>query len=262
MQINTIRPKYCTPEKVQIMYSNAPKQFILSRDGLLYLKNGNTIIHRYLDDPIRASMPYSEHPCSAEHASHLLKYGEIYVKFTSERSMTKNYSSGKYSLAFVYCYKNSEDKTILAEISLEDLLNTEVSKEKAELLTREQLKDFLYTVSSLKAKCIVHSYKGCMYLRSSNDSLMLDSAFLDLSDEGIAELSRGTFLTHTGYLKSQPYLITISDNQIEVFSLLITYIGHEKFGVITRSFKIDESKIQGIIGERRQIPTYPYEPNF
>jgi len=79
MQINTIRPKYCTPEKVQIMYSNAPKQFILSRDGLLYLKNGNTIIHRYLDDPIRASMPYSEHPCSAEHASHLLKYGEIYL---------------------------------------------------------------------------------------------------------------------------------------------------------------------------------------
>lgn len=262
MQVNIIRPKYCTSEKMQIMYSNAPKQFILSSDGLLYFKNGTVSIHKYLDDPLRASMPYSDRPYSEEHANHLLKYGEIYVKFTSDRNMTKFYSNNKYCLSFVYCYKNSEGKTILAEILLEDLMRLEVIKEKSELLTLEQLKAFLYQVSSLKAKCIVHPYKGCLYLKSSNDSIIVDSSFLDLSDDGIAELSKGMILTPTGYLKSIPYLVTVSANEIEVFSLFIKYIGHEKFEMTTRNIRIDKAKIMGIIGGRLQTPIYPKEPNY
>lgn len=278
MLVNKILPKYCSSEKMQIMYSNAPKQFILSREGLLYLREGNYTIHRYSDDPARCSMPYFDHPSSAEHANHLLKYNELYVKFTSDRNITSDYKEGKFHLSFIYCYKNLEDETILVELTLEDLLACEMVESKTELLTREQLEAFLYQVSTLKAKCIVHPYKGAMYLKSSSDSITLNSSFLDLSDEGITKLYNSSnhhldiakdisevkrfVLTHLGYLNSLPYLVSVSDSQIEVFSLFITYIGHERFELTTRSFKIDESKIKGILCNHLNELKYPKEPNF
>ena len=135
MENSKVKRMYCTDDKVQVMFSNAPNQIICSKDGYLYLRDGDLTIHRYLQDPIRKTMPYGNMPSSAKHASHFLKYGQVYVKFTSSRPMGSVFAccDGGYELTFLYATKTKNGEAILSEWAVfdgEDFYQSPKSKTK------------------------------------------------------------------------------------------------------------------------------------
>jgi len=111
MEVVIIKSKYCTNDKVQIMFSNAPNQIICSRDGYLYLRDGEITIHRYLEDDERKKMPYHDRPSSTKHANHLLKFNQLYAKFTQYREMESVFKMDRmyYTLSFLYAKKEKDN---------------------------------------------------------------------------------------------------------------------------------------------------------
>ncbi|MDO4283061.1 MAG: hypothetical protein Q4D02_05420 [Clostridia bacterium] len=188
MEISRIRKKYCTEDKVQIMLSNAKSQIICSKDGYLYLRDGNITIHKYLTDLQRKDMPYHSRPSSKRHATHLFKYDQLYVKFTRSRAMNDSIrlDADSYTLSFLYFYKIGKGEAICAELFLDDFTKEE---ETIRIFSKKELEDFLYGVSSeIKGKYILEWFYGIRYAKSSEESISIQKKFLSLSDEDVTKL--------------------------------------------------------------------------
>lgn len=178
--------KYCTNDKVQVMFSNALSQIICSKDGYLYLRDGDVTVHKYLTDSQRKKMPYHNKPSGKWHAAHLFKYDQVYVKFTRYRRMNDCIlpMSDGYSLSFLYFYKVGKGEAIVSEMYLSDF-----NKEEGEMtFTKEELRNFLYESSGVKGKYIFEWLYGIKYAKSVGEEISIDKNFLDLSDNFIIDL--------------------------------------------------------------------------
>lgn len=188
MEISRIRKKYCKDNKVQVMFSNAPNQVILSKEGYLYYRDNETTIHRYLDDPVRNKMPFKNHPASAGHATHLFNYNQIYAKFTRYRSMGYSYGfEDSYSLTFLYFVRAENGEALCAEFGLGDF---ESSKDINFVYTKKELEHFLYKLqdSDADAKCIFEWFGGMKYVKHRKEMFQLDNTpYLELDDEKIVK---------------------------------------------------------------------------
>lgn len=185
MDTNKIAKKYCTNDKVQVMFSNA-SQIICSKDGYLYLRNGNITIHKYLSDPQRSKMPYHNNPVGKWHATHLFKYDQVYIKFTKYRRMNDCVQPmpDSYSLSFLYFHKNSKGETICSEMYLSDF----EKRTNDMTLSKEELKNFLYETTGIKGKYILDKLYGIEYAKSVDEKILINKSFLDLSDSSIVNL--------------------------------------------------------------------------
>jgi len=185
MDTNRIKSKYCTADKVQIMFSNAPRQIICSKDGYLFLRDKDVCIHRYLKEPQRKNMPYSSTPTSKWHATHLFNYGQVYAKFTSDRAMNEcffHHSDG-FILSFVYFHKLNNGEAVVCEFYLSECKQ---EQETEIFMNREELIKWLYDVSEVKGKYIFDYMSGIQYAKSPLEEISI-SRFLDLSDEAIVK---------------------------------------------------------------------------
>lgn len=292
MEANRILDKYCTEDKVQVMFSNAPNQVILSKDGYLYLRDADTTIHRYLSDPQRKKMPYASNPSSQKHATHLFKYNQIYVKFTCDRHMRANYDRYGNVLSFLYFYKNDSGETLLAELFVKDL---EAEDKTTRTLTQQELNKFLYSIYKLDAKCIFSTSYGIKYVKCAKESLTIqDNNFLDISYEGIvnrynkeekAFLSMVSMMNENnttkihkdvtsikdianfvlvprGFLEEEPYLVTLSGNAIEVYSFAITFVAEDCFELKTKKYTLDAKGFEKAILNNIADADYTDEPDF
>ncbi len=189
-EVKKIKSKYCTKDKVQIMFSNATRQIICSKDGYLYLRDGDDceVVHKYLDDPIRRKMPYKNKPSSEYHATHLLKYNQIYAKFTNRRAMNPNHfslmSSLGYHFTFLYMIKNKKKEAIFVELTLDEF---EAKEEIFENLTKKDVQDFLYKATGFDGKYVFERYRGIQYAKSYKEKVSIKENFIDLSDEAIID---------------------------------------------------------------------------
>jgi len=186
MEVHKIKAKYCKDNKVQVMFSNAAKQIICSKDGYLYLRDGDNTIHRYLDDSTRNKMPFKRKPSSSYHATHLFEYDKIYAKFTSNRNMGNSFlvNDGSYVFTFLYFIKNSNNEAICAEFHLSDFKKEE---QEITLYTAKELEEFLYKIRNVDGKCIFKYWEGIQYAKFKNEPYSIDRGFLDISDSGIIQ---------------------------------------------------------------------------
>ena len=283
-----IKKKYCTDDKVQVAFSNAPSQIICSKDGYLYLRDGDITLHRYLEDPTRLTMPYCDNPSSNRHTLHLLKYGQLYVKFTSFRPMGSIYAccDGGYVLTFLYAIKTIAGKVVLSEWTVfdgEDYYQKPTST--TEFMNREQLEDFLYGTSEIIGKYIFTFNGGIKYAKSVNEEFIVQKDFIDLSDDAIVNLYnimkrpislfgehledneddastidevKEFCITGTGFYN--PVMVTITDSQVTFYEFEITYCSKDCYRVDLNEVKVnpDIIKIHSSISKAK----YPPEPNF
>lgn len=262
MDTYKIAKKYCTEEKVQVMFSNAPRQIICSKDGYLYLRDGDIKIHKYLTDSIREKMPYRNRPDGRWHATHLFKYDQVYVKFTRYRRMNPSLAlmPDGYSLSFLYFHKLNNGEAIASEMYLGDF-----KKEKGEkYFSKKGLEEFLYGISDIKGKYIFEWEHGIQYAKSPEEIICIDGIrkFLDLSDEAIINSYniRNMFLNFQlfdeGYddkeeekqvkiesldeIKEEfsmiggfnaPILVEVSEDGINVYEFDVIYCGKDNFKV-------------------------------
>ena len=184
MDTNRIKSKYCTADKVQMMFSNAPHQIICSKDGYLFLRDKDVCIHRYLKDHQRKNMPYSR-PTSKWHTTHLFNCGQVYVKFTSDRAMNECifHDSDGFVLSFVYFHKLNNGEAVVCEFYLSECKQ---EQETEVLMNREELIKWLYDVSEVKGKYIFDYMCGIQYAKSPLEEISI-SQFLDLSNEAIVK---------------------------------------------------------------------------
>lgn len=185
MEVVRIKSKYCTNNKVQIMFSNAPNQIICSRDGYLYLRDGEITIHRYLEDEQRKKMPYRKHPSSTKHATHLLKFNQLYAKFTQYREMVPAFQMEGmyYTLSFLYA-KKAKGGAIFTEMMLADFTQGE---DDIRIMTKEQVEGFLYDISNVRGKYICDLSRHLVYAKSDLEEICIKKPFLDLSEQGILQ---------------------------------------------------------------------------
>lgn len=217
MEVTRIKSKYCTNNKVQIMFSNAPNQIICSRDGYLYLRDREVTIHRYLEDEQRKKMPYRKHPSSDKHANHLLKFDQLYAKFTEYREMTSALSIGPmyYTLSFLYA-KKYKGGAIFAEMMLADFAQGE---DDIRIMTKEEIEEFLYDISNVRGKYIVDLNRSLIYAKSDLEEICIKNPFLDLSEQGIIQ-------------------------KFNAMDQLIPYVSHDSIGKEIK--KIGKRKVENI----------------
>ena len=187
MTINKISKKYCTNDKVQVMFSNASSQVILSKDGYLYLREGDLTLHRYLTDSTRKEMPYRNTPSSNNHATHLFEYDKVYAKFTRYRNMGNrgSFLEDSYSLTFLYFVKLESGEALCAELNVKGF---EAEEETTQILSKTELEQFLYGLNDEDAKCIFEWFAGIQYVKHSKEGIFLSKpTFLSLSDEDIVK---------------------------------------------------------------------------
>lgn len=185
MDVHKIKSKYCTDEKVQVMFSNADNQIICSKDGYLYLRDGDITIHRYLTDPLRDKMPYKNKPSSNIHANHLLKYEQFYAKFTKSRNMRFGFDlNGSYSFTFLYFIRRNKKEAICAEIGLREFDSEE---EELKNLSLIEVEEFLYNAEGLNGKYVFDWFRGIEYIKCNKEQVSIDKHFIDFSDEAIIE---------------------------------------------------------------------------
>ena len=268
MKCLKIAKKYCTSDKVQVMFSNARSQIICSKDGYLYLRDGDVILHRYLEDDTRGLMPFSSYPSSSRHTSHLLKYNQTYIKFTSSRPMGSVFAicDGGYELTFLYATKAITGEVILAEWSVfdgEDFYQkpTEITK----YMTRKQLEEFLYGTSGLIGKYIFSFNDfsgGIKYAWSANEEHFVKKNFIDLPDE-VEDVSKVEHvkefcITGSGFV--EPAMVTITDSEVTLYVFSITYCSKDHYKVELQKVKVKPNKheIRSLISKAK----YPPEPTF
>lgn len=288
MENTKIKKMYCTDDKVQVMFSNASSQIICSKDGYLYLRDGDLTLHRYLEDPARKTMPYGNTPSSQKHASHFLKYGQVYVKFTSSRTMGSVFAccDGGYTLTFLYATKTITGEVILSEWAVfdgEDFYQNPTSKTK--IMNKEELEEFLYGTSGLTGKYIFTFNRGIKYANSVNEEHVIKKVFIDLSDDAIIKLYNimkrpislfgnntqeseddATTIDEvkefsiTGNGWNNPVMVTITDSKITFYEFEITYCSKDCYRVNLNKVKVkpDMLKIHFSISTAK----YPPELNF
>lgn len=290
MTIHRIKKKYCTDDKVQVMFSNAPSQIILSKDGYLYLRNKDVTIHRYLTDPVRKEMPYRSNPSSGSHATHLFEYNKIYAKFTKYRDMRVGFHfEDSYSLTFLYFVRTKNGEAIYAEFDLSDFKSKELISQR---FSKADLENFLYKLDGAQAKCIFEWYNGIRYVKHIKEGISIDSnKFLNLSDEAIInfynfrnqplhfifsgaekeideswevhniEEVQEFVLTNDGVLQDyNPVLLVIESNEMYVIEFIVKFIHKDCFEVKGVKRKISLS-YDDILRYARNCE-YPIEPYF
>lgn len=186
MEIHKIKKRYCTEDKVQVMFSNAPNQIICSKDGFLYLRvRGITSHHKYLSDPQRKKMPYRKFPSSKGHASHLFKFNQIYVKFTKYRAMSSGLKleSDDYTLSFLYFQKYKEREAIFSEMFLDDF----ECEETFTMMSQKEVEEFIYGISEEEGKYIFDYESGIIYAVSAHEEEIIRKYVFDFSDNSIIE---------------------------------------------------------------------------
>lgn len=296
MEINKIKKKYCTDDKVQVMFSNAPSQIICSKDGYLYLRVGDVIIHRYLTDPIRQKMPYRNHPSSKNHATHLFKYNQIYAKFTRYRNMNTEcilYPEESYSLTFLYFVRAENGEALCAELSLEDFT---LGEEEVKVFSSSELKDYLYNIENVDAKCIFEWSTGIQFVGHKREKhSFINNDFLDISDEEIVrkynlknepmycmildekkrqeamqdkswqvhsiEEVKDFVLTHHGFLEQySPMILVIDGDAMYVYDFRVTFCEKDCFKVASRKRTITLS-YDDVLRYANNCK-YPRDPDF
>lgn len=294
MDINKIKRKYCTNDKVQVMFSNAPSQIILSKDGYLYLRESDVTIHRYLTDPVRKEMPYRNNPSSSNHATHLFEYDKIYAKFTRYRNMGIGYyPEDSYSLTFLYFVRAENGEALCAEISLRDF---EKEEETSQKLSKAELEKFLYDLNGTQAKCIFEWFGGIQYVKHTKEVVgIANDNFLNLSDEEIIrrynfkneplywfifdeekrakkeadeswkvhsiEEVKDLVLTHHGiFSQYDPMLLVIEGDEMYVYDFTVTLINKDCFEVKSVKRKIALSNND--ILHYANSCEYTHEPSF
>lgn len=272
MEFTKIRAKYCTDEKVQIMLSNANRQIIFSQDGFLYLRDNSVLTHKYLDDPIRTQMPFKDHPSSDNHATHLFKYNQIYVKHTSNRDMRyPDTFSGFFTLSFLYLIGLKNGNAVFAEAELEHFKS--VSK-KTKIMDTNEIKNFLFDISNCNTKCVLDSLHGIKFAKSSNETVLVDNYSHTFEEQNIVKAYNGymrpnyLFTYHTeeaaknlaktiedvkpfnmlyqnrNYLLATTasiYVVEIIDTHVVVYKVDISFISPDKFEVNIEKFNIHSS---------------------
>lgn len=270
MTISKIKNKYCANNKVQVMFSNAPRQIILSKDGYVYLREKDVTIHRYLTDPVRKEMPYKNHPSSSNHATHLFEYDKIYVKFTRYRNMYREKLEDSYSLTFLYFVKTENGEALCAEVGVKSFKS---EKETTQIFSKAELEKFLYTLADGEnAKCIFDWFDGIQYVKHNKEEVdICNEGFLNLSDEEIVrqynlankpmcildELRRPMVmadeswkvqnieevkdfvLTYHGFTdRFSPMLLVIKDDEMYVYEFKVTFLEKDCFEVKSKRRKI------------------------
>ena len=296
MEITRIRKKYCVDGKVQIMFSNAPSQVILSSDGFIYLRDGDTTIHRYLADPIRKKMPYKNMPSSKDHATHLFEYDKLYAKFTSYRNMGRGYSMEDcHTLTFLYFVRTENGEALCAEFRYSDFKSDD---EIEEIMSKEDLERFLYdlTLSEADAKCILDWQSGMKYVRHKKEAICLTREnFLPLDDASIIAKANAhnepiyslifddelrkkkmedkswmvhsvdeihdLYLTHRGMLGGyNPVQLVIRGNKMYLHDFEVVFVGPGKFKLRNKRYVIEMSYNE--ILKRAHNVEYSMEPDF
>lgn len=287
MEITKIRPKYCAKDKVQIMFSNAYPQVICSKDGYLYFRDSTKTIHKYLDDPLKESMPYYNEPSSDYHATHLLKYNHIYLKSTTNRNMVSNPRNNGSILTFLYCAKLNKG-AVVAEAFLEDFVKED--EEQTIIMTKDELEKFLYDTSNIDLKCILDPFE-IVYLKYKDDTSLLKKSFIDLSDSGIIDtynqFKRGYFIGYsypspglhfkdisevkpfkiiprpsiTGN-RPKPLIISISNDIITVRRCTIEYVATNQFKVTYNETIISADKLHEMLSKSFKGVLFAAEPHF
>lgn len=289
MDISKIKKKYCTDNKVQVMFSNAPSQIICSKDGYLYLRHGDLTIHRYLSDPQRKMMPYKNHPTSKDHASHLLKYDQVYVKFTRFREMGNALSleADTFTLSFLYFKKDITGEAICSEMLISDL---ESEPESVEIMNKQEVEKFLYDISDVTGKYIFESMYGIRYASSKNEEITI-KRFLDLSDDSIIKSYNNSIrpfkivnyskecknepedesykvssidevkeftITHSGiFSEHNPIMVVINEQEVIAYKFKIIYCGKDSYKLEKKKIKILPENLPNI-----RNPQYPPDPDF
>lgn len=182
MEIFKVASKYCIEDKVQLMLKNSDSQIICSKEGYLYLKKDDILIHRYLTDPLREGMPYSDTPTSKEYNTHLFKYNQIYVWFCNELGYDEFGLVGGYSLNFIYFLKTKNNEAIGVIFKLDDFKYEEKSFEN---MTGLAVEKFLYQHEDEIGKYIFNSFSGIKCAWDKSENLILGNSVVDLSEENI-----------------------------------------------------------------------------
>jgi len=185
MEIFRIRKKYCTDDKVQLMLSNAPHQIICSSKGYTFLREGEIIIHSYIDESKALKIPYKDNPISNNHVNHLFEYDKLYVKVTSDRGMGRGYSPGGgcYDFTFLYFTKLKDGDALGAEIPISYFKSSFSTK--VQYFNKKELEDFLYGTNGILSKIIFDGQFGIKYIKHINEKIFIKKDWLDISDEGI-----------------------------------------------------------------------------
>lgn len=293
MDTAKIKKKYCTDDKVQVMFSNAPSQIICSKDGYLYLRDGDVTVHKYLSDPQRKKMPYRNKPTSDRHATHLFKYGQVYAKFTRYRNMADSffYDEDSYSLTFLYFHKVGKGEAICSELYLGDF---DKETETETTFTRSELEEFLYGTSGIKGKYILGWFSGIRYAKSENESISINKKFLDLSDEAIIELHNHAkepikmvipyfdeeskkeddeswkahtidevtefSMTNYGFNFHYPIMLVITDTEMTVYEFEVIYCGKDCYKVKSQKVNITPNLVDILTSAVNS--EYPTDPSF
>lgn len=219
MNIYKIKKKYCTKNKVQVMFSNAPSQIILSKDGYIYLREQDIIIHRYLIDPVRKEMPYHNNPLDSIRATHLFEYDKLYAKFTKYREMNKFFRfENSYSLTFLYFVRAENGEALMAEIDFKDFKK---EKETSQKFSKIELEKFLYEFDAkTQAKCLFELSGGIKYVKHINEKFSIpnDKFFNFLDEEFVSQ--------------KEPILLIINkDGRMCIYNFTITCINDDCFEV-------------------------------
>lgn len=284
MDIFRIDSKYCTDDKVQLMLSNAPYQIICSSKGYKFLREGDFIIHPYIEEIRALEIPYKNNPISKGHVNHLFEFDKLYVKVTSDRRMGRGCvpSGGCYDFTFLYFTKLENGEALGAEIPISNYKSN--MHRKVQYLNKKELEDFLYGINEVSAKIIFDGQLGIKYVRHKNEEIFIKKDWLDISDRGIIEeynsqkedenvpifnavarerllkerpweihnideIKEELTLTYHGMLDNRfPTLIIFKGGEVEVLDFKVSFCKRDCFRVETKAVNI----IYGI----RELMTY------
>ncbi len=275
MKLYKLRSEHLINDKIYFELPYYNTQLICSKDGFLYCKHSDFIIHKYLLEKYDDCPTY---PLTYDRlVPHLFNKQQIYLNFESSKSGISN-------ISFLYFISSGRNEPLFAEIYFQEIINfckNSIDYKPNKILqsfTREQLESFLYNVYEDRSKYLIHPLKGLMYARHLSEPISIKENFLDFSDEGIIKLynseleslkkfgeivakqkSTGfenienindvpSFLIEPrGYMATPPLLCIISKHNISVQKISISFESKDNFKVSTSEILITEPLIRDMM---------------
>ena len=248
MKLYKIRTKYCSPDKVQIRFSNAPNQIITSKDGFSYLRQDDLNVHSYLSDSDRVNFPFSDHPTSNTSIAHLFKHHQFYVNFAIQPNIYYSLvtpSSSCYRLSFCFCHKTRKNKAYLAEFSLTDFS----AKQEQFDFTKKELTEFLYSLEGFDAKYIFSWSDGILFAKAKNENCCIDRKF--------------SLIAASPFCEDYPILILLKGDTMLIHEFEIIYHSQNSYTVKTKKRTIQMTpKLKIKCALSACFAHYTKEPSF
>lgn len=258
MKAHILHKRFCLKDKfvrLDIPISQK-KQLICSKDGYLFLKTDEHLIHKYMSDEILFQLPIHPSPITDTHATHLFKYNTIYIDFSDYIGKSELMGWKLPQVNFYYLYK-SKRNSILLTLNFSDFKEYETTSLK---MTRSELENFLYNVSNANGKYLHTWLDGIQYANSPNETITIDNKPFDFSNKGIVKKYSYNHkissiyeipkfdVTSSGYFGTQkPILFEFQDDKVIIYIITAYFICRGEFEVVLKKQIISPQIIENLV---------------